>query len=451
MIKVGLVSLGCPKNIIDSEIALGVLPSPPFRIVSRLDEAEVIIVNTCAFLEAARRESIGVIRRLAGYKKNHCRFLIVVGCLVQYLKKETARKLPEGDLFLGVGEYVKLPRLLDQLFSGASLPRVLCRTQPDFPFFRKFPRLLSTPGHYAYLRVADGCDNRCSYCLIPNLRGPLQSRPPARIVEEARELVSGGVRELILIAQDTSAYGFDLKRKELLVYLLEALEGIKELRWLRVLYFHPAHLNKRILQTMASSNKICPYLDIPLQHINDRILNKMGRKVTRARVETLLEQARQLLPDISLRTTMMVGFPGEGKKEFAELMDFVRRQRFDHLGVFCYSPERGTPAFRYPSAAAAKIARLRKERVMELQREISAERLRRLRGRKISVLVDGPFPEKRSKLMIAHARFQAPEIDGLVVVEGDKIKPGDILTVKVTCSSSYDLYGIVDRAYSKRS
>lgn len=444
MIKVGLVSLGCPKNLVDSEIALGLLSSPPFRITSRLEEAEVLIVNTCAFLESARRESIDTIRRLAGYKKKRCRFLIVAGCLVQYLKDEAAAKLPEGDFYLGVGELTRLPRLMEKLFSGTPpRERIFCRDTPDFSFSRRFPRILSTPAHYAYLRIADGCDNRCSYCLIPGLRGPLRSRPPQRVIEEANELVSSGVRELILVAQDTTAYGIDLGKKQLLVSLLRSLEEIRELRWLRILYSHPAHLNKQIVRTMAESDKICPYLDIPLQHISERILKLMGRKISRIRVEKLLEQLREMVPGISLRTTLMVGFPGESGGEFEELSDFVRRQAFEHLGVFCYSPEKGTAAFRFGPPVDAATARRRRQHLMEIQQKISSRKLLRFQGKKIPVLLDGPFPEKGSKLMIAHSRFQAPEIDGLVVVEGDDVKPGDIRTVKISDSSSYDLYGIV--------
>jgi ribosomal protein S12 methylthiotransferase len=263
-------------------------------------------------------------------------------------------------------------------------------------------------------------------------------------VKEARELVARGTKELILVSQDTSRYGSSGPAAEGLSRLLEELAAIENLKWLRILYTHPAHLEKRVLQTMASSPTICPYLDIPLQHISDRVLKRMGRGVSRARIEALLDLARELVPGISLRTTLMVGFPGEGEAEFGELLEFVRWQRFDHLGVFVYSPEKGTPAARLASRIDRTTALLRRKKLMRTQKMIAAARLRKYRSATVPVLLDGPFPERSSRLMIGHTRFQAPEIDGLVVVEGEDLKIGDLIPVNVTSSSSYDLYGVAD-------
>ncbi len=442
-LKVGLVSLGCPKNLVDSEIILGLLSPERYRLTTRISEADAVIVNTCAFISDARRESRETIRKLKGLKKGKRRFLVVTGCLVQYHGVEAAAVLSEADFLCGVGEYDKIPEALDRFRKGKGSGKPFSPSPPRFSFRREYPRHISTPRHYAYLRIADGCDNRCRYCLIPRLRGPFRSRSRSSIVREAKALASRGVREVILVAQDTAYYGRAGKRRGGLAPLLEELAGISRLDWVRVLYAHPAHLDRRTLQTMAASDKICPYLDIPLQHINDRVLKKMGRKVTRARIERVLDLVREEVEGAALRTTLMVGFPGEGEREFEELLEFVRRQRFDHLGVFAYSPEEGTEAAGFRPRVKTETARARREKLLQAQRAISKERLKRFRGERIEILVDGPFPEAGSELLIGHSRFQAPEIDGLAVVEGKDIQPGDLVDLRVTDTSTYDLYGTV--------
>lgn len=443
LLRVALISLGCPKNLVDSEIMLGLLPRNRYRIITSPDQADIIIINTCAFLESARREAFQAIEWALARKRRRGVKLIVSGCLVQYYGEKAAELIPAADLLLGVGEYGALPDALEEREpEGGKQRRLLARQRPRFPFQRVFPRLISTPSHLAYLRIADGCDNRCTYCLVPGLRGPYQERPLPVILSEARRLVAQGVREIILIAQDTAYYGHRSSTGADLSLLLEALNEIPGLRWIRVLYAHPVHIERGLLQTMASCDKICPYLDIPLQHINDAILKRMGRKINRAGIEALLSEARETVEGISLRTTLMVGFPGEGEDEFSELIDFVRRERFAHLGVFSYSPEAGTVACRYASRVDGAVARRRRERLMEIQQAVSAEYGQALRGESITVLVDGRYPEPGSPLMIGHAAFQAPEIDGIVVIEGEGLLPGDMVTVRITDSSAYDLYGI---------
>ncbi len=437
----GIVSLGCPKNLVDSEIMAGRLSSPPFYLTPSLREAEIIIVNTCAFLSTARRESITLIKKLAAYKERNCRLLIAAGCLVQYLGADERRFLTGVDLFLGVGEYSRLPDILLRLKTPPPSPVLIRHDSPAYHFRQRFPRRLSTPGHYAYLRIADGCDNRCRYCLIPSLRGPYRSRPLSPVLEEARQLVEGGVKELVVVAQDTSYYGREKGGKPKLELLLKELVKIPGLRWIRILYCHPDHLPAGVLRIMAESSMICSYLDLPLQHINDRVLKRMGRRSGRREIEELLERAREIVPDLSLRTTFLVGFPGEGVSEFAELMEFVKRQRFDHLGVFAYSPEAGTAAFGEEDRVTRRTARVRRDRLMALQQKISRARGRGEVGKIHQVLLDGPFPEENSSLMVGHTRYQAPEIDGLVVVEGENLSPGKIIKVEITSSSEYDLYG----------
>jgi len=439
--SVALISLGCPKNLVDSEIILGLFAGEDYKITPRMDEADIVVVNTCAFLESARREAREVIEEVFIWKKKSSGKVIIAGCLTQYYGEKTPEMFPEADILLGVGEYGKLPGLLKELSSGDHPRSFSGQPSPRFPFQRAFPRRISTPSHYAYLRISDGCDNHCTYCLIPELRGDYQERSLVELTSEARRLVEDGVREIILIGQDTSYYGYKSGEGRGLSSLLESLNDIQGLDWIRIMYTHPGHIDRLLLQTIAACDKVCPYLDIPLQHINNKILDKMGRNISRAGIETVLQQARELVDGISIRTTFMVGFPGEGEKEFAELVDFVIAQRFEHLGVFQYSPEEGTPAFRYKSGVDEICSSRRLEKLMEIQQKISAERLKSLRGEVIPVIVDGGYPESGSPLMVGRGAFQAPDVDGIVVIEGERITAGQMVEVKITDSSEYDLYG----------
>ncbi len=440
--RVCLISLGCPKNLVDSETMLGSLPPEKFAVTTRMEEADIVIVNTCAFLRSARKESREMIQRARRWRRPG-KILVVAGCLVQYYGRSARAALPEADLLLGVGEGTSLERLLESAAAEREeAVRVQYRPIPQFSFDSVSRRLVSTPRHWAYLRISDGCDNRCSYCLIPSLRGPYRERPLSRVVAEAERLARSGVRELVLIAQDTARYGFSFPGRGGIPRLLDELSGISGIDWIRILYAHPRHIDEQLMRAVAAQEKVCPYLDIPVQHINDGILERMGRKIGARGIRDLLARARELISGLSLRTTLMVGFPGEGESEFEELVDFIRREQFDHLGIFVYSREKGTRAYRYGSPPPAAEGQRRRQILMDIQRDISAGNLRRRCGRLEEVLIDGPFPGKETNLMVGRGRFQAPEIDGLVVVAGEGMAAGDMVRVRLTESSQYDLYGV---------
>ncbi len=441
--RIYLISFGCPKNLVDSELMLGSLPRESYLPVTRIEEADIAVVNTCGFLRSAREEARAMIERAVQWRRRTGGILVVAGCLVQYHGSRAGEVFPKVDLLLGVGEAAGLGRMLAEgRVSPGSPPELRLRTPPRFPFGEAPPRLVSTPRHWAYLRIADGCDNRCSYCLIPSLRGPYRERPLPRVVEEARRLAGRGARELVLIAQDTARYGRSPAGRGGLPRLLEKLQAIDGLDWIRILYAHPRNIDDDLLRAVASLDQACPYLDIPIQHIDDRVLERMGRKIDSRRIEELLDRARELVAGISLRTTLMVGFPGEGEAEFEKLADFIRRRKFDHLGVFGYSREKATGAYGLGPGPPAPVVRRRRQALMEIQREISAEILRGRRGRVLEVLIDGPFPEPGSPLMVGRGPSQAPEIDGLVVVEGEGVRSGEMVRVRITGSSEYDLYGV---------
>lgn len=440
-IPFALVSLGCPKNFVDSEAIAGSLSPDRYRLTPRLSEAQVIIVNTCAFLASARAESLDVLKRAATWKGKSCRAVVAAGCLPQYLAAKDSRALAEADIIIGPGEWPGLARRLAAFLSRPSRPPPLLRRVPLYPPGGWRRRRLASP-HSAYLKIADGCDNRCAYCLIGRLRGPYRSRPLGVLLEEARQLADEGARELVVIAQDTGFYGREKGGHALLPRLLDRLQAVKGISWVRLLYLHPAHLDGDILQSLAASPQACSYLDIPLQHADDRILKRMGRKTSRRQIESLLDLCRGLLPGLALRTTLMTGFPGEGAREFGALKEFVRWQRFDHLGVFAFSPEAGTRALSFSGRVPAPVAARRRAELMRLQKRISRAKLRQRIGEEIEVLLEGPFPEAGSGLMVGRSRFQAPEVDGLTVVEGEGLRPGELVKVRVTAASDYDLYAI---------
>jgi len=437
-----LVSLGCPKNFVDSEAIAGSLPPSRYRFVSSLSEAEVIIVNTCAFLSSARAESVEALKRAASWKKKNCRCLVLAGCLPQYLQAAAARKLAGVDIIIGPGEWPALPRRLSAFLDRPSKPQPpLLRRVPRYPSGDWRRRRLG-PLHSAYLKIADGCDNRCAYCLIGKIRGPYRSRPLPVLLDEARRLAGEGAREIVVIAHDTAFYGREKGGRPLLQRLLEGMEGIKGIDWIRMLYLHPAHIDGDLLRALAASSRVCPYLDIPLQHVDDRILKRMGRKTSRRQIESVLDLCRELIPGIALRTTLMTGFPGEGEGEFQALKEFIRWQRFDHLGAFAFSPEKGTRAASLGNRVPAALAERRRGELMRLQQRISRAKLKRRVGEEVEALVEGPFPENGAGLMVGRARFQGPEVDGLTVLEGEGMKPGDLVQARVTAASDYDLYAV---------
>jgi len=441
--KFHIVSLGCPKNLVDSEVMAGILMRRGFRLTTDAREAGIIIINTCAFILPAKEEAIEAILTAATYKKTAaCHRLIVAGCLQRSNGAELARAIPEVDLFIGTAE---VPHIAEHL-TGMATPRYdgpRVRTgRPDFLMHAGHPRRLMTPSYTAYLKIAEGCGNSCSYCIIPNLRGPARSRTPEDIVAEARKLVGRGVKELILIAQDTTAYGRDLPDRPSLTGLLRELAALEELVWIRLLYSHPAKITPELIRILNGDPKICPYLDMPIQHIDDEILGAMNRRGNGRKIRSLLKTLRAEGPDIALRTSLIVGFPGETKKKFSELMDFVRTARFDHLGVFPYYREEGTAAAALPARIPAAEKERRRELIMDAQADISGQLLRRRLDTVETVLIEGKSGQADYPF-VGRTRRQAPEIDGITFVRGRGLRPGRFVSVRITAVTTYDLFGEV--------
>lgn len=434
--NVGLVSLGCAKNQVDSEVLLGLLDQNGHKVVSDPAQGEVLIVNTCGFVRDAQKESIEAIWELVPHReRGSCRKLIVMGCLTQRWAREIREEIPWVDHVLGVGD----PRRVLDLIRGRDAEPDIRRV-PGYLGDHRVLRRLLTPSHFAYLKIAEGCDNCCSYCLIPSLRGPFRSREAKSILAEARQLAGRGVRELALIAQDTTLYGTDRAVNRGLVSLLRSLSRIEGIRWLRLLYAHPAHVSPELIEELAANDKVCKYLDLPLQHCNDRILANMGRKVTRRRIERLVSGLRKRIPGLSLRTTMMVGFPGEGGKEFSELVGFVRDMEFDHLGAFAYSREDGTQAARQPAQVRSDVKLRRLDELLEVQREVSEKRNCSRVGEVIEVVLDARSTV-RGCHFVGRTQGQAYGVDGTVLVKGKGGKTGNFMRVCVSDTTDYDLIG----------
>jgi ribosomal protein S12 methylthiotransferase len=433
-----VISLGCPKNLIDSEIILGHLAKSGCILTDSIANTDIVVINTCAFIQPAVDEARAKIREILAYKnKGIIRKIFVVGCLVQRFKQELEKEFPEIDGFLGIDYLSKLPFLAASTGNQKTYvrnPQTLCLSSE--------PRLLSTPKHYAYLKIADGCDNRCSYCLLPSIRGRFRSREIEDIVREAKMLAKFGVKELILVAQDTTLYGQDIYHKPTLAHLLRRLNRIKSLIWIRLLYTHPAHFTDGLIKTIAELPRVAKYIDLPLQHISDRMLKKMNRKVTRQDIERLLEKLRKI-DGVAIRTSLIVGFPSETDKDFSELLDFVRQQEFDHLGCFTYYREKGSPAYRFLNQIPEKIKTERFNEIMSLQKSISRRKLKRFNGQKVKVLVDC-LSKRKGYDYVGRTEGNAPEIDGLVYIQGKNLNPGDYLAVKVIKSSDYDLFAKID-------
>jgi ribosomal protein S12 methylthiotransferase len=437
MHKVFLTSLGCPKNLVDSEVILGLLANDGLVPTPSLDEADVVIINTCAFIQEAVQESIEAILEAAKAKeKGRCKKLIVTGCLPQRYGKKLAQEIPEVDLWVGTGEFPQIPQLLK---GGEPVALI---EKPRYLYDHRTPRMITNNLHSVYVKIAEGCFHACSFCLIPRLRGPYRSRGMDSIIQEVEQLVAGGAVEVILVAQDTTAYGMDAGEKQGLYLLLKELIKIRELRWIRILYTypHPENFSPSLLEMVAAEEKICPYLDIPLQHIDDKILQRMGRRASEKETKELIFRIKKDYPAIYLRTTLMVGFPGEGKREFTELLAFVRDAEFTHLGVFTYSPEEGTKAAGIKGRVSSEIATGRAARIMELQQEISWKKNKQLLGSLLPVLIDGTSAKAEDGLQ-GRTSFQAPDIDGVVHIKKARSNSGEIVLVKITDAGPYDLVG----------
>ena len=443
--KIGVVSLGCPKNLVDSETMLGLIHEENYEITNDPSEAEIIIVNTCGFIESAKEESINTFLQMAEYKKSgSCKYIIVTGCLSQRYAEELFNELPEADAIAGVEVYDEIGSIIKRVMNGERFI-MLERSKPDVIYTSKetfLPRILTTPSYTAYLKIAEGCDNCCSYCAIPKIRGQYRSKPMEQVLKEAKALADNGVKELIVVAQDTTRYGEDLPGgKLLLADLLKELNKIESLKWIRVMYCYPNNFTDELIETFASLDKVCKYVDLPLQHASNRLLASMNRYDTREEVETLLAKLRKRIPGIVIRTTFIVGFPGETDADFEELKEFVEQQRFENAGVFAYSQEEGTVAGAMPTQIPDEIKQERYHELMALQAQISEEIHKDTEGQTLEVLVEG-IEEDGSGLHYGRSYREAPDIDGLVFIEnpGD-IKPGCFVKVNILQGFTYESVG----------
>jgi len=447
--KVHIVSLGCPKNLVDSEVMAATLIKNGYLISPQADDAHTIIINTCAFILPAKEESIEAILRMAEWKNQSntpCEHLVVTGCLPQRYEKMLEQDLPEVDLFLGVNEVPNIAHHLNKLIRHESQEDRSVVDKPTFLMNADHPRSISTPFYTAYLKISEGCSNCCSYCVIPSIRGKARSRDPNDILKEAEKLASGGAKEIIITAQDTTAYGRDLKGKPTLHELMKNLASIRGIRWIRLLYAHPAHLTDALLKTIADEQKICRYIDIPIQHIDDDLLISMNRKGGSRPIKKNMERARRFIPDVALRTSLIVGFPGETRRKFDNLIAFIREARFDHLGAFIYSREEGTPAFSLPSRISEREKENRRHLLMEEQARISYEINQALIGSRQEVLIEGrsDMPEFP---WIGRCRRQAPDIDGITYVKGNNLDIGTIIPCRITSAAEYDLFAELEPTY----
>ena len=434
--KVCLVSLGCPKNLVDSEVMLGILKKHHFELIIDEKEADILIVNTCGFIGDAKEESIDAILRLVELKeKGRCRLLIVTGCLSQRYKEELAEELPEVDYFIGTGEYHRIAEIIKKSPSSRLIVGI-----PTYIYNETTPRILSTPRYYAYVKIAEGCSNHCSYCTIPSIRGELRSRHVPSVLKEVEGLVAQGVKEINLISQDTTSYGKDMGDPEALERLLKGMVRIDGLEWVRLLYLYPTRITDTLIKIIRDEEKVCNYIEIPIQHISERLLNAMNRRYSRSQIERLIEKLRKEIPGVVLRTSLIVGFPGERERDFEELLDFVESAKFDRLGVFKYSKEEGTLAYDMKYQVSEDIKESRFDTIMKIQARISLEKNRAIVGSTFKVLVEG-VKEKNPVVLKGRIEGQAPDIDGITYINKGKATPGDMVNVLITDASPYDLIG----------
>lgn len=432
------ISLGCDKNLADSETMLGMLASRGYQIVDEEEKADVIIVNTCCFIHDAMEESIETILQMAEYKKSgSLKALIVTGCMAERYREEITKEIPEVDAVLGTASYGHILDAVDEALKGHSY--LMMEPLDTLPVIETH-RLVTTGGHYAYLKIAEGCDKHCTYCIIPKLRGNFRSVPMDHLIKEAEQLAADGVKELILVAQETTLYGKDLYGEKKLPELLHKLCQISGIRWIRILYCYPEEITEELIQTMKEEPKICHYLDLPIQHASDGILKRMGRRTSKEELVHIISRLREEIPDITLRTTLITGFPGETQEQHEELMDFVDEMEFDRLGVFTYSPEEGTPAASMPDQIEESIKEDRRAELMELQQEIAFEQAENMIGKEVLVMIEGKVADENA--YVGRTYKDAPNVDGLIFVNTDaELMSGDFAKVKVTGACEYDLIG----------
>lgn len=450
--KVGFINLGCSKNLIDTEVTIGHFKKNGYEIVNDETKAEIMVINTCGFIDDAKEEAINTILEMAEYKKNKCRYLIVMGCLVQRYGDELIKLLPEVDLFIKIEDYDKLWDKIEDLIKRQTVSNPKSKASKKITQIQAMPmltqeeflnRTITTGSNYAYLKIGEGCSNKCTYCAIPYIRGPFVSRKKEDILQEAKQLAKQGIQELIVIAQDTTKYGVDLYGESKLAELLNQLSQIKEIKWLRFLYAYPEGITDELIKEVASNPKIVHYFDIPIQHIADTILKKMNRRTSKKQIETLLTKLRNKIPDVTLRTSLIVGFPGETKEDFLELLQFVEQAKFDKLGAFMYSKEEGTPAEKLPNHIHGNTKKSRYRQIMKLQQQISRQNLEKKLNQEYEVLVEDITFD--GKYYVGRTKQDVPEMDGNVYIKAEDMPKDKVINHLVNCKitkvSDYDLMG----------
>ena len=446
LMKLLFVSLGCDKNLVDSEDMLGVLTRAGHEIVDDENEAEAIIINTCCFINDAKEESVETILEMAEYKKaGTCKVLIVTGCMAQRYKQEIIEEIPEVDAVLGTTSYGEILKAVEEAVAGRHYQEY---KDIDYLVPDQGKRVLTTGGHFAYLKIAEGCDKHCTYCIIPKLRGKFRSVPMERLIRQAEELAEQGVKELILVAQETTLYGKDLYGEKSLHRLLKELCKVKGIRWIRILYCYPEEIYDELIQTMKEEPKICHYLDLPIQHASDAVLKRMGRRTTRKELTEKIQKLREEIPDIVLRTTLITGFPGETEEDHETLMEFVDEMEFDRLGVFTYSAEEDTPAASMEGQIPEEVKEERRDALMELQQEVSYDKGTERIGQELLVMIEGKVSGESA--YIARTYGDAPKVDGYIFVQtGELLVTGDFAKVRVTGAMEYDLIGVLADEYTE--
>ena len=448
--KVGFVSLGCSKNLIDTEIAIGHFKNNGYVITNNPEDANIIVVNTCGFIDSAKEEAINTILEMAQYKNKKCKYLIAMGCLVQRYYNDLVKALPEVDLFIKIDEYNKLWEKINNLVEKDILDKEEKETITKISQVKKLPlptreefydRVITTGKNYAYLKIGEGCSNMCTYCAIPYIRGKFISRKMEEIIEEAKMLASKGIKELIVIAQDTTKYGVDIYGTPKLPELLQKLSEIDGIKWIRFLYSYPEGITDELIEVVKNNEKICKYFDIPIQHISNKVLKRMNRKTNKEQIEKLIEKIRKEIPNIVLRTSLIVGFPGETDEDFEELKQFVEKTKFDKLGTFMYSKEEGTPAAKLPEQIHGNTKKARYNKIMQIQQKISNENLKNKIGQVVEVLIEDISFD--GKFLIGRTSQDVPEEDGIIYVENTNFenKVNSFINVKIKDVKDYDLIG----------
>lgn len=436
--KIMFISLGCDKNLVDTESMLGILKQENFEFTDDEMQAEVIVVNTCCFINDAKEESINTILEMAQMKQvGVCKALIVAGCLAHRYQEEIIEEIPEVDAYIGTTSYDKVAEVITSVLEGKGYNVVddadrLVQTEPE--------RIITTGGYFEYLKIAEGCDKHCTYCIIPKVRGNFRSYPMEYLVNQAERMVEKGVKELILVAQETTLYGVDLYGRKALADLIRKLARIEDLKWIRILYCYPEEIDDSLIEVIKNEPKVCHYLDMPIQHASDSILKRMGRRTTRQELVDIIGKLRREIPDIALRTTLITGFPGETEEDYQELLDFVDEVEFDRLGVFTYSPEENTPAAEFPNQIEENVKMSRRDGVMELQQEVSIDKSAEMVGKVLECMVEGKIED--DNVYVARSYKDAPNVDGYVFINTDaNLMSGDIVKVQIDGSTEYDLIG----------